>query len=241
MITLFGINSPNVFKILIMLEELELPYELVTVDVLAGAQFAKNFRALNPNGKVPVLVDRRTDQPVMVWESGAILIYLAERARRFLPLAGHARYATLQWLMLQMASIGPMLGQQSHFRIYAPGPENDYSRKRYDTEVARLHALLEEALFRRDHIADDAFTIADMAIWPWLNAPMRRGIEIERFPRLADWISRIGERPAVERAGGAFQSFNGSKLETVLQNDPEAIDRLLGRGRFAQALRFRKP
>jgi GST-like protein len=168
MITLYGGGTPNVFKVLIMLSETEVPFEVRRINVLAQEQFAPEFLALNPNAKIPVIVDDDgpNGQTCTVFESGAILLYLAEKTGQFLPAASAERYRVLQWLMLQMASIGPMFGQAVHFCHAAPDG-SDYARTRYRTEVRRLYALLDGQLAAKAYVAGDQYSIADMAIYPW--------------------------------------------------------------------------
>src|SRR5665213_124901 len=168
MIDLYGTGSPNVFKILLMLAETELPYRLHDVAVLPGEQYSEAFRQLNPNGKVPVIVDPDgpAGKPQVVFESGAILIYLAEKSGQLLPADPSARSQTLQWLMLSAASIGPMFGQALHFR-YVAASGNDYARRRYEREVERLYDVLETRLNDTEYLAGELFTIADVAAFPW--------------------------------------------------------------------------
>lgn len=159
----YGMHSPNVRKVLIMLEELDLPYELRHVAVFKGEQFAPDFLVMNPLGKVPVLVDPRLGRPLA--ESGAILVWLAERSGRFLPTEGPARYEAMQWLMVQMASIGPMLGQLNHFQLLPAGSE-PYGLGRYAAQAERLYRLIDDRLATQEWLAGDAYSIADIATYP---------------------------------------------------------------------------
>jgi GST-like protein len=168
MITLYGGGTPNVFKILIMLSETDLPFALERVNVAAEEQFRPEFVALNPNCKIPLIIDQDgpNGQPLVLAESGAILLYLAEKTGRFLPSEPTARARTFQWLMFQIASVGPMFGQAVHFTHAAP-EGNEYGRQRYVTEVRRQYALMDAHLATNAYLAGEAFTIADMATYPW--------------------------------------------------------------------------
>jgi GSH-dependent disulfide-bond oxidoreductase len=194
---LYGMGSPNVRKVVIMLEELELPYELRHVAVFKGEQFTPEFLTLNPLGKVPVLVDPALGKPLA--ESAAILFYLAERKGRLLPAQPPARYEVMQWLMVQMASIGPMFGQLNHFQIL-PADTEAYARARYHEQAERLYRLLNERLTAREWIAGGAYSIADIAIYPWALYLDRHGFAADAFPVLRRWCDKLGARPAVQRA-----------------------------------------
>jgi GST-like protein len=193
MITLYGGPTPNARKIAIALEEMELPWRLEVIDILAGDQLTPQFRALNPNNKSPVIVD---EDGFVLWETGAILIHLAERAGRFLPLEGEARSICLQWLMFQVSGVGPMFGQNAHFSFYAKD-KHPYAIERYANEVTRLLRVLEGRLAESPFLAGADYTIADMATYPYVlrQAEARRA----DFPALARWCDTIGARPAVRR------------------------------------------
>lgn len=203
MIKLYTHATPNGHKVSILLEELALPYEIHLVDLAANAQFEPAFLAINPNNKIPAIVDPEGPEgrPVSVFESGAILIYLAEKVRSpLLPAAGEARYAVLQWLMFQMAGVGPMFGQAGHFTLYAK--ENvPYGVERYTSEARRLLGVMETQLARAPWIAGQDYSIADIAIFPWTNSILR----VPQFPTLVPWpaVCRWREamfaRPAVQR------------------------------------------
>jgi GSH-dependent disulfide-bond oxidoreductase len=201
MIDLYSWPTPNGHKIHIMLEECELPYAVHAVDIGAGDQFKPDFLAISPNNKIPALVD--TDgpdgKPISLFESGAILMYLAGKTGRFMPESTRGRYEMLQWLMFQMGGVGPMLGQAHHFRIYAP-EKIDYAYDRYTNEAKRLYGVMDKQLKRSAFIAGKAYTIADMAIYPWLRSWQNQGIDWKDYPKLKAWFDRIGERPAVQRA-----------------------------------------
>jgi GSH-dependent disulfide-bond oxidoreductase len=200
MIDLYTWPTPNGHKIHIMLEECSLPYNVIPIDIGAGDQFAPEFLKISPNNKMPALVDSDgpDGRPISVFESGAILIYLAEKTGRFLPEDQRQRYATLQWLMFQMGSIGPMLGQAHHFLQYAP-EDIEYARNRYRNEANRLYCVLDRRLGESRFVAGDEYTIADIAIWPWTRFPDRQGVERGEYPNFVRWFDRIAERPAVQR------------------------------------------
>jgi len=201
LIEVYSWPTPNGHKVHIMLEECGLPYRVHAVDIGAGEQFQAEFLAISPNNKIPAITDPDgpDGQPISLFESGAILQYLAEKTGQFLPNDAHQRWAVQQWLMFQMASVGPMLGQTHHFRIYAP-EKIDYAIQRFTKEARRLYGVMDKALSSRSHIAGDQLSIADFAIFPWLRSWQNQGIEWSEFPHLKAWFDRIGERPAVQRA-----------------------------------------
>jgi GST-like protein len=226
-ITLLGVASPNVVKVAIMLEELGLAYELRHVALFRGEQFTPEFRALNPVGKVPVLLDSELEQPLA--ESGAILIWLAEHAGRLLPSAGVERYEVMQWLMVQMSSVGPMLGQYTHFRLLPEGSE-PYSFGRYGTLAETLYRLLDERVATREWMAGGAYSIADIAIFPWAEYLDRHGFSWEDFPHLARWRDTVGARPAVVRGKERIaQSFLSASAEGMRSASDQDLDRFFGR------------
>jgi GST-like protein len=200
MIELWTWATSNGHKIHIMLEELQVDYQVHPVNIHAGDQFAPEFLKLSPNNKIPALRD--SDGPdgetIELFESGAILIYLAEKYGRFMPASGAARYDCLKWLMFQMASIGPMIGQYNHFH-HTAAVQVDYAKERYANEVARLFRVVEKRLSEAEYFAGD-YSIADIAMFPWMRYPERRGIDIEDFPSLKRWSAAVGARPAVQRA-----------------------------------------
>lgn len=226
-ITLHGMMSPNVLKVAIMLEELSLPYQLRYVDVFKGGQFTPDFLRLNPLGKAPVIVDPRLDRPLA--ESGAILIWLAEQAGQFLPSQSGIRYEVIQWLMVQMASVGPMLGQYTHFSLLPEGSE-PYSLGRYRTAAERLYRLIDDRVSDREWIAGDDYSIADIATFPWGEYLDRHGFDQSSYPSLMQWRDRIAMRPAVGRARAAlldaFAQFSGNSRATATKED---LDRFFGR------------
>lgn len=200
MIDLYYAPTPNTWKVSIMLEECGLAYRVIPVDIMAGDQRKPEFLALNPNGRVPAIVDHEGpdgDQPV--FESGAILLYLAEKTGRFLATRGRARVEAFSWLMWQMSGLGPMAGQAHHFRRYAP-PGNEYSAARFVSESARLYGVLERHLAGNEWLAGGAYGIADMACWGWVWFHPMHGQDLKDFPAVARWFYAISARPAVQRA-----------------------------------------
>ena len=199
MLQLYFFPSPNGLKPLILLEECGLPYELRQVNILRGEQFTPEFLAISPNNRIPALVD--TERGVAIFESGAILVYIAKLAGRFMPAGTAERFDVLQWLFWQVGGLGPMAGQAHHFRCFAPEVV-PYGVRRYTDECNRLYGVLERRLQDRDYVAGD-YSIADMAIWPWIVMHERQGQRLEDFPRIAAWFERIRQRPAVRRAYAA--------------------------------------
>ena len=200
MIEVYSWATPNGHKVHIMLEECGLPYRVHAVDIGAGDQFKPEFLAISPNNKIPAIVD--SDGPdgkaISLFESGAILIYLAAKTGRFLPEDVRGRYEALQWLMFQMGSIGPMLGQTHHFRIYAP-EKIEYAVNRYTNEARRLYAVLDKRLANSTYVGGPAYGIADIAIFPWLRSWKNQGIDWSDYPHLKGWFDEIAKRPAVQR------------------------------------------
>ncbi|HTV95115.1 MAG TPA: glutathione S-transferase N-terminal domain-containing protein [Steroidobacteraceae bacterium] len=227
MTRVYGVMSPNVLKVVIMLEELNQPYVLQHVALFKGEQFTPEFRALNPLSKVPVMEDPALETPLS--ESGAILIWLAERAHALLPEQSAERYEVLQWLMVQMSSIGPMLGQLTHFRLLPEGSE-PYALGRYRTMAEKLYRLLDERLAQRSWIAGSGYSIADIAIFPWAEYLERHGFLAEQYPAMQRWRNVIDRRPAVIRAKARiFQAFSAPSAETMKSATSEDLDRFFGR------------
>ena len=192
--------TPNGWKIAIMLEECELPYDLNWVDLSQKAQFKSSFLELSPNGRMPAILD--PDGPdnvaISIFESGAILQYLGNKTGRFYPIEQRQRSDVEQWLFWQMAGLGPMAGQAAHFRNYK-ADKIDYAIKRYTDEVIRLYDVMNTQLVDRDFLARN-YSIADMACWPWIRGYKAYGIDLKEFSYLRAWFKRVGARPAVERA-----------------------------------------
>jgi GST-like protein len=199
MIDLYTWTTPNGYKVSIMLEELQLPYRVHPVDIGKGEQFDPAFLALNPNNRIPVIADPDgpDGRPFTLFESGAILLYLAEKTGRFLPADPRGRYVAVQWLMFQMGGVGPMLGQNHHFRHYAP-EVIPYAVDRYTNEARRLYGVLDRRLGEAEYLAG-SYSIADIATFPWLRPHKRQGVVLEEFPNVKRWFDAIAERPAVKK------------------------------------------
>ena len=224
MLKLYGCGSPNVFKVQLMLAELDLDYEFEAIPLYGEALSASQFRALNPNGKLPVLVD----DGAPVCESGAILLHLAEKTGRFLAAAGPARSQTLQWLMWQMAGVGPMFGQALHFRFVAP--PNDYARARYDREVRRLYAVAEARLEASPWLGGADYSVADMAAFPWLGRYARTlEVDLQPCPAVRAWIARIEARPATQAAAPLAKQLFKADLTAQAAASQADLDRFFGR------------
>lgn len=200
MIEVYSWATPNGHKVHIMLEECGLPYRAVPVDIGRGDQFQADFLAISPNNKIPAIVDPDgpDGQPMSLFESGAILLYLAGKTGRFLPADTRGKYQVLQWLMFQMGSVGPMLGQAHHFRIYAP-EKLPYAIDRYTNEARRIYGVMNRQLAGHRYIAGPEYSIADIAIFPWLRSWKNQGIAWNDFPHLKGWFDEIAARPAVKR------------------------------------------
>ena len=200
MIDLYTWPTPNGHKVHIMLEEIGLEYRVIPVNINEGDQFDPEFLAISPNNKMPAMVD--TDGPdgkrYSLFESGAILMYLAEKTGQLMPTDMAARYQVIQWLMFQMGSIGPLLGQTHHFRVYAP-ETIPYAVDRYTNEAARLYGVMDKRLAESAYLAGDDYSIADIACFPWLRRPERQGQQHEDFPNMKRWFDAIAARPAVQR------------------------------------------
>ncbi|MBX6424652.1 MAG: glutathione S-transferase N-terminal domain-containing protein [Variibacter sp.] len=209
MIDLYYWTTPNGHKLTIFLEETGLKYKIIPVNIGKGEQFKPEFLAISPNNRIPALVDHEPKgggKPVSVFESGAMLVYLAEKTGQFLPAEGPARYDVLQWLFWQMANLGPMSGQNNHFKNYAV-EKIPYAIDRYLKETNRLYGVLNRRLADREYIAGE-YSIADMACYPWIVPWERQGQNLDDFPHLKRWFERIGERPAVKRAYELAKEIN---------------------------------
>ena len=200
MIEVYSWATPNGHKVHIMLEECGLAYRFHAVDIGAGAQFAPEFLAISPNNKIPAIVDPEGPDgaPISLFESGAILMYLAGKTGRFMPASTRGRYEMLEWLMFQMGGVGPMLGQAHHFRIYAP-EKIEYAVNRYTNEAKRLYGVMNKRLAKSKYMAGPAYTIADIAIFPWLRSWKNQGVDWVDYPHLKGWFDEIAARPAVKR------------------------------------------
>ncbi len=198
MIDLYTWTTPNGRKVSILLEELGVDYEVHAVDISKDEQFDPDFLKIAPNNRIPAIVDQ--DTGIQMMESGAIMIYLAEKYDRFLP-KGDERWPTIEWLMWQMGGVGPMLGQVHHFVKYNSG-KSAYAEERYSNEAKRLYGVLDKRLEGRDFVAGAGrgeYSIADMAIWPWVSRFDWQQIDLNAYPNVRDWYVRIAERPAVQR------------------------------------------
>jgi GSH-dependent disulfide-bond oxidoreductase len=200
MIELYSWPTPNGHKIHIMLEECGLKYHVTPVDIGAGEQFKPEFLRISPNNKIPALVDSDgpDGKPISLFESGAILLYLAGKAGRFLGNTDREKYNTLQWLMFQMASVGPMLGQSNHFRNYAPQPI-PYAIDRYTNEARRIYSVMDKQLAQTTYLAGNQYTIADIATFPWARSSKNQYMDWSDFPHVQRWFDLISKRPAVQR------------------------------------------
>lgn len=227
MIEVYSWATPNGHKVHIMLEECGLPYKVTAVDIGAGDQFKPEFLAISPNNKIPAIVDPDgpDGQPISLFESGAILMYLAGKTGKLLPTGTTERYQVLEWLMFQMGGVGPMLGQAHHFRIYAP-EKIEYAINRYTNEAKRLYGVMDKRLAKSKYIAGPAYSIADIAIFPWLRSWKNQGIDWNDFPHLKGWFDEIAARPAVQR-GVAVLAEHRKPL-----NDEKARSALFGKQQY---------
>ncbi len=200
MIEVYSWATPNGHKVHIMLEECGLPYRAIPVDIGRGDQFQADFLRISPNNKIPAIVDPEGPDgaPITLFESGAILLYLAGKTGRLLPESTRGKYEVLQWLMFQMGGLGPMLGQAHHFRIYAP-EKIPYAIDRYTNEAKRLYGVLNRRLAASRYIGGPDYSIADIAVFPWLRSWKNQGIDWNDFPHLKGWFDEMAARPAVRR------------------------------------------
>jgi GST-like protein len=200
MLEVYSWATPNGHKVHIMLEECGLPYRLHPVDIGKGDQFEPDFLRISPNNKIPALVDPDgpDGKPISLFESGAILMYLAGKTGKLLPESVRAKYEVLQWLMFQMGGVGPMLGQAHHFRIYAP-VKIDYAIERYSNEARRLYTVIDTRLAHSPYLGCHEYSIADIAVWPWLRSWKNQGVNMADYPHLKGWFDEIDKRAAVRR------------------------------------------
>ncbi|MDF3834592.1 glutathione binding-like protein [Cupriavidus basilensis] len=200
MIDVYSWPTPNGHKVHIMLEECGLEYKVHPINIGAGDQFEPDFLKISPNNKIPAIVDADgpDGQPISLFESGAILLYLAGKTGRFLPEDVRGKYEALQWLMFQMGGVGPMLGQAHHFRMYAP-EKIEYAINRYTNEAHRLYGVIDKQLSAHAWLAGDSYSVADIATFPWLRSWQNQGVELDDYPHLKRWFNEIAERPAVKR------------------------------------------
>jgi GST-like protein len=233
MIDLYALTSPNVQKIYIMLEECGLPYKEHFVDVWKGEQYNPDFIKINPNSKIPAITDSDGPggKPITIFESGAILMYLAEKTGKFMPKDPAKKYEVLQWLMVQLTGVGPMFGQWTHFKLFAPKTGNDYSVARYTSELNRLYKVLETRLGQAKYLGGDEYSIADIATFPWTRNHDAQGVKWDNNPNLARWFKSIEERPAVK---AALAKIGAIKSNRDTASDDQK-DRFFNRGRYAYA------
>jgi GSH-dependent disulfide-bond oxidoreductase len=200
MIDVHSWATPNGHKVHIMLEECGLAYRVHAVDIGSGEQFTPEFLAISPNNKIPAIVDADgpDGKPYSLFESGAILLYLAGKTGRFLPDDARGKYDVLQWLMFQMGGVGPMLGQAHHFRIYAP-QKIDYAVDRYTNEAKRLYGVMNTRLAKSKYLGGKTYSVADIAVFPWLRSWKNQGIDWADYPHLKGWFDEVAARPAVKR------------------------------------------
>ena len=224
MIDLYTWPTPNGHKVHIMLEECALPYTVHAVDIGAGDQFRAEFLAISPNNKIPAIVDPDgpDGRPISLFESGAILLYLAGKTGRFLPADVRGRYVALQWLMFQMGGLGPMLGQAHHFRIYAK-EKIEYAINRYTSEAKRLYGVMDRRLAEVPYLAGD-YGIADMAAFPWTRSHANQGVDLADYPNVRRWFDAIAARPAVQRGVQVL----ADRRKPVAQIDDKARQNLFG-------------
>ncbi|MDO8652998.1 MAG: glutathione binding-like protein [Undibacterium sp.] len=229
MIDAYSWPTPNGHKIHIMLEECGLAYRAIPVDIGAGDQFKADFLAISPNNKIPAIVDSDgpDGKPIALFESGAILIYLAGKSGKFLGETDREKYQTLQWLMFQIGGFGPMLGQAHHFRIYAP-EKIEYAFDRYTNEARRLYGVIDKQLSQTTYLAGDNYTIADIATFPWARSADNQGIDWADFPHAKRWFDAISKRPAVQRGVKVL-----SDLRKPLVSD-KAKDVLFGKTQYTK-------
>jgi len=232
MIDLYFWPTPNGYKITIFCEEAEVPYRLVPVNIGAGDQFEPDFLKISPNNRMPAIVDSDGPggRPLSIFESGAILIYLAEKTGRFLPAEGPFRYDVLQWLMWQMGNIGPMLGQNHHFRMYAP-EKLPYAVERYTNEARRLYNVLDSTLADHEYMCGCGYSIADMATFPWIMPYKRQGIDLDDYPNVRRWFDVMKERPAVHEAVERGKELRRDLAEGMT---PQTRSILFGNEQFQQ-------
>jgi GSH-dependent disulfide-bond oxidoreductase len=233
MIDFYALTSPNVIKVFIMLQECELPYTLKLVDVWKAEQWNPEFLKVNPNAKVPAIVDHDGPggQPYTVIESGAILMYLSDKAGKFLPKEPRAHYDTLQWMMVQMTSVGPMFGQWNHFTRFAK-EGNAYAISRYTSEMLRLYELFDKRLGDTGaYLGGSDYSIADVATFPWMRSYAAHGATAENHPHLVRWVDAIAARPAVKRALDEIGTIKSARDNAT----PDALDRFFNRGKYARA------
>ncbi len=229
MIDVYSTATPNGHKVHVMLEECGLPWRAHHIDIGAGDQFTPEFLKISPNNKIPAITDSDgpDGKPISLFESGAILVYLAGKVGKFLGETDREKFETLQWLMFQMGGVGPMLGQAHHFRMYAP-EKIEYAINRYTNEAKRLYGVIDRRLAGSRYLAGNSYTIADIATFPWLRSWEKQGIVLADYPHLKRWFDEIAERPAVKKGTQMFVK----ERNTVI--DDKAREVLYGATQYAK-------
>ena len=224
MIDLYTWPTPNGHKVHIMLEETGLPYTVHAIDITTGDQFTPEFLKISPNNKMPAMIDQDGPEgkPYSLFESGAMLLYLTEKTGKFMPRDMAGRYTVIQWLMFQMGGVGPMLGQAHHFRMYAP-EKIEYAINRYTNEATRFYRVIDKRLGEVEYLAG-AYSIADMATFPWLRLYKYQGQTLENYPNLKRWFDAIAARPAVQRSLEVLKN----RMRPPQEMDQKARDLLFG-------------
>ncbi|QNO26010.1 glutathione S-transferase N-terminal domain-containing protein [Sphingopyxis sp. OPL5] len=226
MIELFTAPTPNGWKISVMLEECGLPYEVRWVNIGKGDQFKPEFLAISPNNRIPAIVDHAPadgGEPISIFETGAILVYLAEKTGRFLPADVRGRKAVLEWLFWQVGGLGPMLGQHGHFKLYAP-ERIAYATDRYRNETLRLYGVLDRQLAQSAHVAGADYTIADMACFPWIQTYKAQEVDLAAFVHLRRWYDVVKQRPGLRRG----MDVGRKQINRRPQDDAETRKLLFG-------------
>ncbi|MDB5810028.1 MAG: Glutathione S-transferase [Betaproteobacteria bacterium] len=230
MIDVYTWPTPNGHKVHIMLEECGFKYRIHAINIRTGDQFKPEFLEISPNNRIPAIVDDDGPgkKPLSLFESGAILIYLADKTGKFLPDDSHDRYTALQWLMWQMGGVGPMFGQANHFRAYSV-EKIGYAIERYTNEANRLTAILDKRLGEAPYLAGDDYSIADMAVFPWMRNSDKRGVDLPGYPNAQRWFDAINARPAVVKALQVLADVNNTA-----PHDDKSRDILFGKSQFAR-------
>jgi len=228
MIDLYTWTTPNGYKIHIALEEMGLAYTAHPINIGKGDQFEPEFLKISPNNKIPAMVDHdgSNGEDYAIFESGAMLLYLAEKTGQFLPKDPVQRYDTIAWLMFQMGGVGPMLGQAHHFNKYAP-EKIDYAIKRYEGESNRLYGVMDKRLGQSEFLAGDEYSIADMATWPWLRSAETQGVNMADYPNVKAWFDKIGERDAVKRGLDVLAEYKSD-----MSKDKDAMENMFGNTQY---------
>jgi GST-like protein len=229
MIDIFFWPTPNGYKITVMCEEVGLKYNVIPINIGAGDQFKPEFLKISPNNRMPAIVDHDgpSGKPIAIFESGAIMMYLAEKTGKLMPSDPRGKYNVIQWLMFQMASVGPMLGQAHHFRVYAP-EKLEYAINRYTNEAKRIYNVIDKQLAETPYIAGE-YSIADIAIYPWLVPHNMQGQNLDDFPNLKKWYEGLRARPAVQ---AGFAVMSDQLKNRPPQQNQKAWDTLFGKTQF---------